>query len=70
MQIVDLAIPQLSSLKVEEQLAWILAVRERRRYTAKPVKLKKAALSQSKKNALSSMTREQLEKLLERLANG
>ena len=67
MQIADLAIPQLSSLKIEEQLAWILAIRERRRYVARLAKIAKAASQRSKKDPLSYMTREQLERLLNAL---
>ena len=67
MQIADLPIPHLTSLSESEQLALILAIRERRRYVQKPIKIAKSNIQRSKKDPLSTMNREQLEKLLEEL---
>ena len=65
MQLADLPIPHLTSLKEAEQLALILRVRERRRFVAKAVKLQKATAG--RKNPLINMTKGQLEQLLEAL---
>ena len=70
MQIQDLPIPALTNLSTEELLALILSIRERRRLVAKSTKVTKTATHRSKKNPLSTMTKEQLEKLLEALTNG
>ena len=65
MQVADLPIPHLTRLSSEEQLQLILSVRERRRFVARPAKVGKATTQRSKKSPLSTMTKEQLEKLLE-----
>ena len=67
MQIADLKIPQLTSLTHEEQLALVLAIRERRRFVEKPVRVPSAATRRTKRSALDTMTKEQLEQLLEAL---
>lgn len=63
MRIADLLIPTLTSLSRDEQLELVLTIRERRRFVAKPARVAKAV--RSKKDSLTNMTKEQLEKLLE-----
>ena len=66
MQIADLPIPMLTDLGQSKQLALVLSIRERRRYVAKPLKATKVP-QRTKKDPLASMTKEQLERLLEAL---
>ena len=70
MRIVDLPIPALTDLDHSERLMLILAIRKRRRFVDKLPRMPKATSQRSKIDPLFSMTREQLEKLLEVLTDG
>ena len=61
MRIADLPILQTIDLEL------ILAIRERRRLVARPVKVTKVKPNKVAKDPLAGMTKEQLEKLLEEL---